>query len=141
MNLLQRKHLGWLVLALTALAVEVPSYNGAAQESEIIAAGKSEYQRYCMTCHGMEGKGDGLMTPYLTLRPTDLTTLRQRRGGQFPFWEVYRTIDGRKMLPGYGNGEIPIWGALFRWEESGRTDVVRGRILQLVYYLQSIQHE
>jgi hypothetical protein len=114
---------------------------GLAQEAEVTAAGKQEYQRYCRTCHGETGKGDGFMARYLTVTPADLTQLRIKYGGRFPFWDVYATIDGRKMVTAHGDGEVPIWGALFRWEEGGNTDVVRGRILQLVYYLQSIQVE
>ena len=112
-----------------------------AQEDEVVAAGQQEYQRYCRTCHGETGKGDGIVARFLTVTPADLTQLRTKNGGQFPFWDVYATIDGRKMVRAHGDGEVPIWGALFRWEEGGNKDIVRGRILQLVYYLQSIQAE
>jgi mono/diheme cytochrome c family protein len=112
-----------------------------AQEAEVRAAGQQEYHRYCRTCHGETGKGDGIMARYLTVTPADLTQLRTKYGGQFPFWDVYATIEGRKMVTAHGDGEVPIWGALFRWEEGGNNKVVRGRILQLVYYLQSIQAE
>lgn len=112
-----------------------------AQEDDVVAAGQQEYYRYCRTCHGETGKGDGVMAPYLTVTPADLTQLRGKSGGQFPFWDVYATIEGRKMVTAHGDGEVPIWGALFRWEEGGNKDIVRGRILQLVYYLQSIQAE
>jgi hypothetical protein len=41
---------------------------------------------------------------------------------------------------------MPLWGAVFQREEGAngslsREDVVRGRIWQLVYYLESIQEK
>lgn len=63
---------------------------GVAQEKEVVAAGRLEYQQYCVTCHGATGKGDGPMASILTVKPADLTQLRKHHGGQFPFWHVYR---------------------------------------------------
>lgn len=114
---------------------------GLAQEEEVAAAGKSEYQSYCATCHGVGGKGDGPSAGMLKTKPADLTQLSSKYGGQFPFWRVYKVIDGREPVSGHGTGEMPIWGDRFRQEEVGAAAgaQVRGQILQLVYYLQSIQ--
>jgi len=45
-----------------------------------------------------------------TTRPTDLTQIRKTHGGQFPFWRVYRVIDGREDVRGHGMRDMPIWG-------------------------------
>jgi hypothetical protein len=74
-------------------------------------------------------------------RPADLTQIRKKNGGQFPFWRMYRVIDGREEVSGHGARDMPIWGGQFRIMQGGNEDAVRGRIWQLIYYLQSIQKE
>ena len=118
---------------------------GFAQQEELVAAGEIPFQRHCATCHGLNGKGDGVVASTLTVQPADLTQLSKKNNGEFPFWHVYRTIDGRERVRGHGTREMPIWGAEFRAETGGGTPAaeayVRGRILELVFYLQSIQGE
>lgn len=116
------------------------------QEDEIIAGGQLKYKRYCAYCHGVEGKGDGDMSAILVIPPADLTQLSKKNKGDFPFWYVYEMIDGRKEVRGHGNRTMPVWGFIFQAEEDRsaspqQVDVVRGRIWQLVYYLESIQQK
>jgi hypothetical protein len=78
----------------------------------------------------------------LTVKPADLTQISKRSNGTFPFWKTYRVIDGREEIKGHGNRDMPIWGAEFRSESTSNPTAqtqVRGRILELVYYLQSLQ--
>ncbi len=115
-----------------------------ATEQELLAAGQREFQRSCATCHGVDAKGQGPMAEFLTAKPADLTQLRKNHGGVFLFWRVYEEIEGSRdvVLRGHGTREMPIWGERFRLERSaGETHKagVRGRILSLVYYLQSLQ--
>ena len=79
-------------------------------------------------------------------KPSDLTQLGKQNGGQFPFWRVYRTIDGREEVRGHGSREMPMWGFIFQIEEGAtrapyQEDLVRGRIWQLVYFLESLQEK
>ena len=116
-----------------------------AQEREVIEGGRYLYQKYCASCHGERGKGDGAMAPSLQGRPADLTQLRRNNGGQFPFWRTYRIIDGREHLRKHGPREMPVWGVWFRipsdeiQTETDWADQVRGRLWQLLSYLESIQ--
>jgi mono/diheme cytochrome c family protein len=117
---------------------------GLAQEEVVLTKGKREYQAYCASCHGMQGKGDGPMSTILTVVPADLTQLRKKNDGEFPFWRIYKIIDGRDLVRGHGARNMPVWGAEFLIEEGGGyldEDRVIGRILGLVYYLQSIQEK
>jgi mono/diheme cytochrome c family protein len=118
--------------------------NGRAQEQDIIEAGKREFQRSCATCHGVDAKGDGPSAIVLNVKPSDLTQMRKKHGGVFLFWRTYEKISGRdeEVIRGHGTREMPIWGERFRLERDSseeHQDGVRGRILSLVYYLQSIQ--
>ena len=114
-----------------------------AQEMEVIAGGELEYQNYCAVCHGVDGKGQGIMSQYLTVRPTDLTQIAKKNGGTFYFWRVYRVIDGREEVRGHGTRDMPVWGDRFRAQaggnDSGSRAQAAGRLLGLVFYLQHIQ--
>jgi mono/diheme cytochrome c family protein len=126
----------------------------AAEEETI---GSDEYRVSCLSCHGVGGRGDGPLAQYLTVKPTDLTTLAQNNGGQYPnlkagaypFLRVYQVIDGRADVALHGDRAMPVWGSRYLMEQpmvvqegpyaGAYEKVVRGRILELVYYIQSIQ--
>jgi hypothetical protein len=78
----------------------------------------------------------------LTVKPADLTQIAKKNNGEFPFWKVYGIIDGREQIKAHGERDMPIWGAEFRVDASSTPtaeSMVRGRVLELVYFLQSIQ--
>jgi mono/diheme cytochrome c family protein len=115
---------------------------GMAQQEEVAKAGRPAYEQNCAVCHGLEGKGDGGAANLLTVKPADLTQLSKKNNGTFPFWRTYRVIDGREEIKGHGTSDMPIWGREFRMEAGTNTmaqSQVRGRILELVHYLESIQ--
>ena len=115
-----------------------------AQETEF---GKASYERNCAVCHGSEGAGDGLVAELFAQKPRNLKKLAADNNGAFPFSEVYQAINGRRDIRGHGASEMPIWGEYFAAEALPKTvhpgvdaeEIVQGRILSLVYYLQSIQ--
>ena len=84
------------------------------QETEVIAGGELEYQNHCAICHGVDGKGHGIMAKFLTISPSDLTQIAKKNAGRFSFWQVYRVIDGREEIRAHGTREMPIWGLDFR---------------------------
>jgi cytochrome c oxidase cbb3-type subunit 3 len=55
-----------------APAEEVPA-NPVAFTPESVALGKQYYARFCVKCHGMNGKGDTEMREFLSTHPSDLT--------------------------------------------------------------------
>ena len=123
--------------------LSLPSASARAQESEVIAGGELEYQNACAICHGVDARGNGIMSRYLTVKPVNLRQLRLTPGGNFPFWEVYRKIDGQFEIRGHGTRDMPIWGDRFRAQAGGdgksAQSQAAGRILSLVFYLQYIQ--
>ena len=129
-------------IALTSLMAFGTS-TASAQEMEVILGGELEYQNSCAVCHGVDGKGRGLISRFLTVPPPNLTLLSKKNGGTFPFWQTYRTIDGRETVPPHGTREMPVWGDRFRSQAGGNDSASRaqaaGRILALVFYLQYIQ--
>ena len=115
-----------------------------AQESDVVELGKREFQRSCATCHGVDATGNGPAAAALLVKPADLTQLAKHHGGVFLFWRTYEKISGQdeQRIPGHGTREMPIWGERFRFAPQASEDQktsVRGRILSLVHYLQSIQ--
>lgn len=135
-----------LLTFVMAVVLCVTSEVAMAQQEEIAAAGKREFRSHCAVCHGLGGKGESVMTTLnlLTVKPTDLTQLRKRNTGQFPFWRIYRIIDGREEVKGHGTRDMPIWGEVFTQPEGAKlADETRaiGRILAIVHYLESIQEK
>lgn len=97
----------------------------------------------CAGCHGETGKGDGPLAGLLKIETPDLTGLAARNGGVFPFDYTLFMIDRRNVIPVHGDA-MPIWGDRFQataTSQRGETAemVARGRILSLVYYLETIQ--
>jgi mono/diheme cytochrome c family protein len=131
------------ILLASSLLMSLPSPLATAQEMEVIAGGELEYQNHCAVCHGVDARGDGIMSKFLTLKPANLAQIAKKHDGQFPFWQVYRTIDGREEVRGHGVSQMPVWGPRFRAESGGNDPGAKsqaaGRILSLVFYLQHIQ--
>jgi hypothetical protein len=116
---------------------------GITQDSASIASGRQEFVRYCAVCHGLDGKGTGPMARQLGITPADLTQIRKKHGGEFPFSRVYEVIDGREEVKEKGSRVMPVWGTEFQKELGIDTPdaetLIKERILNLVYYVQSIQ--
>ena len=114
----------------------------AAGEQEYVA-GEQEYIVACAVCHGESAMGDGPFTDLLNISTPGLLELTRANDGVFPFEAVLATIDGRDGVRAHGS-QMPIWGERFQasaTSQRGETAemVARGRVLSLVYYLQSIQ--
>jgi mono/diheme cytochrome c family protein len=142
-----------LMCMVAALALFMMS--SVAAEEETI--GSDEYRISCLSCHGVGGRGDGPLARFLTVPPSDLTILAKSNGGQypelkpgaFPFLRVFQVIDGRAIVEAHGDRAMPVWGNRYLVDQpigphegacAGMYEtVVRGRILELVYYIQSIQ--
>lgn len=138
------------ILMTAAVAVVIACATTPALAQSLDAAkgeviGQAEFVKNCAVCHGREGKGDGPLADQLAKRPAPLTTIAKQNKGVFPTDRIYRLIDGREMISAHGTSEMPVWGDRYfaksvedHWPW-GSEQVVRGRILEIVFYLQSIQ--
>ena len=83
--------------------------------------GQQSYLRYCASCHGRDGRGNGPVTPYLKIKVPNLTLLKKNNQGIYPTAEVMSAIDGSRMVRAHGDREMPVWGEIFRKEaEAGK---------------------
>lgn len=117
-----------------------------AAQAQPPSRGQEAYRLACAQCHGESGTGDGVLRRFLTVTPTDLTTLRRRsQDGQFPFLRVFQTVDGRAQVPAHGTREMPAWGAVFsieagdRFGPYGAETYIRGRTVELVEFVETLQ--
>jgi len=127
-----------LLLGLAGAARAEP-----AQPSPLAVSGEALYVRHCAVCHGRSGTGNGPFRGVLTVAPSDLTRIAERRGGgSFPRDEIAAYVDGRFVPPAHGTREMPVWG---RWlgQSLGpgveRDDAARGEILAILSYLETLQ--
>ncbi len=124
------------VLGLGAISAPAPA---AADEP-----GRIEYMYSCSACHGDTARGDGPVARYLNVPTPGLTRLAAENDGEFPLLAVIQVIDGRSGLGPHGT-MMPVWGARYMAsavEDAGPFGaevIVRGRILSLARYLESVQ--
>jgi len=106
------------VLAAPAVALATPADPAAA------ARGHLAYNRYCISCHGVEGDGRGPTAEYVDPRPRILTSgvfkFRSTASGELPTAaDLLRTI-----TTGLHNTYMPTWRAI--------TERERGDLVQFV---------
>ncbi len=104
---------------------------------------KDLYLKYCSSCHGESGNGNGEVSSLLTPKPTDLTQIAKKSGGQFPFMHVMQAIDGTETIRAHGKSQMPVWGEAFRKELPPQSistqERLRGQLMLITEYIASIQ--
>ena len=84
-----------LILRLILLSVALVTAIGIARPQEkreqkpvakqaSVTPGKETFLRYCASCHGEDGKGDGPAAVAMKPPPSDLTTISKRHEGKYP---------------------------------------------------------
>lgn len=126
----------WGMVALALLG------QGRAATAQEERQGRMLYLQYCASCHGDTGRGTGPVSPYLTVKPADLTLITARRDGEFPREQIKRIVAGEELPPGHGTRTMPVWGERLQDDVIGgvnKAAVAGGRISFLVDYLFFIQ--
>ena len=137
-----------MLAGATALAV-LPAAGGGppgnppkrtAAQPAVPPDGETLYRSYCASCHGLDGKGGGPAAEALRMRPTDLTTISARHGGQFPARRLQRMLGGEDGIAAHGGRQMPAWGPAFSslCAVEGKPGDLAARLLR---YLQSIQQQ
>lgn len=135
----------YLASVFTICTVSATETEELSETDSLLIDGQNEFQQKCAVCHGTEGKGDGPYSFALVFKPSDLTKLTANNDGKFPFIETYLMIDGREMIKFHGTRLMPVWGDRYSQETWSNVSpelantLVRGRILELILYLYSIQ--
>lgn len=119
------------------------SISGAAHSADYVAmSGKELYERFCASCHGVSGRGDGRVAASFKTEVPDLTLIARRAKGAYPRDRIVRIIDGRHVIGAHGARTMPVWGEDFSREELGNPDAERAtriiidRLADYVWLLQ-----
>jgi mono/diheme cytochrome c family protein len=107
-------------------------------------SGEDLYQRFCASCHGVEGRGDGPVASTLRVEVPDLTLMARRGHGADPHDRIVRIIDGRYIIGAHGTRTMPIWGEDLARLEIGNPDAERSTqtiIGRLADYVASLQRQ
>jgi len=67
---------------------------------ESIKKGADLYVVYCTPCHGVSGKGDGLVATKF-VAPADLTRIELHKARTDGYWQSYLSVGGA-VMPSYG---------------------------------------
>ena len=112
---------------------------GWAEEAEWESRGERLFDLHCASCHGHEGRGDGVVAEALREPPADLTRLALRGKG----WqeEARAVLVGEKRVGTHGPQEMPVWGLSFveRGRVADQQREVEAEIDALISFLSSIQ--
>ena len=134
--------LGTIRLMLGALVLGFAG-NAAAQAIDEYA-GAETFARYCASCHGDGGTGDGPVAAAIPIPVPDLTRLESRDGAAFDEDLLRKIIDGRAPVIYHGTRYMPVWGYEFWIEEGADTDAqerVEIIVRNLVDYIRTIQRD
>jgi mono/diheme cytochrome c family protein len=130
-------------LAASVVAFALSSALGSAWAADLAArSGKELYERYCASCHGLTGQGDGPVAKALKVEVPDLTLFARRHGDYFDRALVERIIDGRHIIGAHGTRTMPVWGEDFSRADPGDPNAeqtTRIAIVRLADYLWQLQ--
>lgn len=129
-----------IAASLAAAAVLAVAGTSAAQDPP----NKQAFIRYCGSCHGPDGKGDGVLSGLLKQKPADLTQIAKKNGGTFPAQKVMRFIDGTTDVRAHGDPEMPVWGEVFKEQladSPAQQAEIRTTILGITSYIETIQEK
>ena len=97
-------------VALTALMLLIVPCSSVCSADYVALSGKDLYQRFCASCHGLNGRGDGPVASSLAVEVPDLTRFSRRHGEYFDRALVEQIIDGRHVIAAHGTRTMPVWG-------------------------------
>lgn len=127
-----------LMLTLLLLLSALPAFGAGFAEY----SGRELFMRFCASCHGAGGQGDGPVADAVAAQVPDLTRLAEREGGQINERQLREIIDGRSVVVAHGTRFMPVWGYEFWVEEGADSEAereVRVIVDRLIGFLRTIQ--
>ena len=124
--------MGVMLLILSPATGQVPNPDGAML-----------FARYCASCHGRVGEGDGPVASALIASIPNLRTLSARSNGSFPRDAVMRYIDGRNSPLAHGDRLMPVWGDTFAKtaeDSESEESVARTHITAITEFVERLQN-
>jgi hypothetical protein len=118
------------------------SFNCAWSADYVAMSGKDLYHRFCESCHGAQGRGDGPVAASFRVEVPDLTRTARRLQGAEGRERLIRIIDGRYILGAHGSRLMPVWGEDLSRLEIGNPEAERSSqliIQRLADYVSTLQ--
>jgi mono/diheme cytochrome c family protein len=103
------------------------------------ASGKETYLKYCASCHGEDGKGNGPAAFAMKTPPPDLTTLSRRYEDKYPAGYVSAVLKFGRSPAAHGSEEMPVWGSRFKTLDRVRDPTGQQHVDDVVSYIGSLQ--
>jgi len=130
------------VALVTALNVACPQ--GKREQKPVasqtgVASGKQIFVKYCTSCHGTDGRGNGPAAIAMKTPPSDLTTLARRHEGKYPAGYVGAVLMFGRSLASHGSEDMPVWGSRFRELDPVRDPTGQQHVDDVVAYIGSLQ--
>ena len=128
-----------LARLIPALIVSLASMAHA--EEQLLQPGVALFSDHCAVCHGFDAKGGGEAASLIVKEVPDLTKIAQRRGGVFPFLEIFEIVRGYAGDGRHDRRTMAFTGKVFAYGADGDPNSVlaRARQLELTYYLSRLQ--
>jgi len=123
------------ILALCCISWIRPSWSA----DYVALSGEDLYRRFCASCHGIEGRGDGPVAASLRVEVPDLTRVARSTAARD---RIVRIIDGRHIIGAHGSRLMPVWGEDLTRLEIGNPDAERSAqviIGRLADYVRGLQ--
>jgi mono/diheme cytochrome c family protein len=128
--------IGLSMVILSGLSSSQAQTGQSADKNE---KGRKLYTQYCASCHGVDGKGAGVVAPALKTAMPDLTTIAKREGKFDPI-KVQQNISGEIGVTAHGDKDMPVWGYIFR-HKGGNQSAATMNVYALMKYIESIQQK
>jgi mono/diheme cytochrome c family protein len=103
------------------------------------ASGRETFLKYCASCHGEDGKGNGQAAIAIETPLPDLTTLLRRHEGKYPAGYVSAVLKFGKSLAAHGSEDMPVWGSRFKTLDPVRDPTGQQHVDDVVAYIGSLQ--
>lgn len=129
-------YLAALVLAATPVLCAA---GDPALDKGAAAKGQVTFSRFCVSCHGPAGKGDGSISNDLRVPVPDLTEMANRNAGKYPYDRVTRIITTAEIVRGHGTVDMPAWGDAFKKTRGTDEPTIEAAIRDLNHYIWSLQ--